>query len=223
MKKNILQTIADSLEAAGVPVLGIDVYPEKNEIAVSMRIRPAVNSGGDKEKAAPVVENACQSCADPDCDICPINQNNGDPIKLYTPEEAIKAMEAGKKLKNNKGDEFWYGRYIEVNKQTGARTDHGGGFWYGVPGKKEYFPVQCFSGLYSEETHPQTDHVTRYPACPPEEAIKIMLAGEGVKTRDGSLVYWVNDKDRLGFYFDDARTGESLPCMDFSNLYTAEG
>ena len=224
MKKTILQTITDLMESAGVPVLGIDTYPpnEEGEINVSLRVRPAVNSGvdvdafiADEEKAAPVGEPPCSTCNDPDCENCPINQNNGDPIKLYTPEEARKAMQAGKVLKDKKGRIYYFGKFIETH--DGKIIDHGIAFWYGYENKTHSMIIDFPPDLFSEESHPQTDPIKRYT---PEEAVKAMLTGKVLRNKKGYEFYWGFYNGELSFWFWVNEDHESYNTVDFSGLYS---
>ena len=83
-------------------------------------------------------ERPCRSCAIPSCENCPISPMSNALKKLYTPEEAVKAMLAGKTLRNEKG----WGFYWDNNKSFRFRDDEG-----------ELYTVGDFSGLYSDAPH----------------------------------------------------------------------
>ena len=155
--KTLLKKIVDLLDAGGVPISAIEVYPPNDDddsISVSVTLRPnpenyfnctdpdcgnCPDSGtcpGSPENDDAPTEGACHSCAD-DCETCPVK--NGDPIKLYTPKEAVLAMLAGKKLRNEAGYEFYW------NEETG--------FSFYVAEDDKSYHTQTFSGLYSEEPH----------------------------------------------------------------------
>ena len=88
----------------------------------------------------PIVEGACHSCINPDCDTCPTSPSNSDPIKLYTEEEAIMALVAGKTLFDE------HGRKAIYKPGEGFRLSHG-------EAPTSVMFIQDFSGLYSEEPH----------------------------------------------------------------------
>jgi hypothetical protein len=54
----------------------------------------------------PAVRDPCGECADLDCENCPIK--DGTPIKLYDPKEAVIAMLAGRILRNEKMEKFFW-------------------------------------------------------------------------------------------------------------------
>jgi hypothetical protein len=85
----------------------------------------------------PVVRDPCGECSDPDCDTCPVK--NGTPIKLYTPEEAAAAMIAGRVLRNEKGDKFYWKN----------RLDERSGLWI-EDAAGSYSFAGNLSGLYEE-------------------------------------------------------------------------
>jgi hypothetical protein len=181
MKKTILQTIADLLEAAGVPVLGIDTYPpnEEGEINVSLRVRPAVNSGvdvdafiADEEKAAPVGESPCSTCTDPDCENCPIK--NGDPIKLYTPEQAKNRMMAGYILLTKEGYHaaYWPDKGFVFYKDS------------------KPFALTDFTGLYRKRANHVSDPVNPENTYTPEESREAMKTGLMLRDRKGRRYFF---------------------------------
>jgi hypothetical protein len=146
--RTILQTITDTLEAAGISVSGIDTWPpeEDGRVSVSMTIRPrlepetktdiyafldAINAD-EAPDDPPAVRDPCRECADPDCFSCSLK--DGTPIKLYDPKEAAAAMMAGRVLQNKKGEKcFWENDGFRFEARTGQR-----------------FVLADFSGLYEE-------------------------------------------------------------------------
>ena len=160
----------------------------------------------DRTEQTPVVEGACHSCADPDCDICPISQANSDPVKLYTPEEAVRAMMAGKILKDKAGRRAVY--------------KPGGGFL--LKSDQYSWFITDFTGLYSEESHPQSDPV-KDDLCvspvkyyTPEEAQEVMKAGYILHTKEGNNASYILD---VGFVFYDCKANKTLPLTDFTGMY----
>jgi len=86
------------------------------------------------QKKEAVTKAPCHSCAENECENCPTNPVNGDSTKLYTPEEAVQAMLAGKTLKNKKGWLFYWG-----DDKFSFHDEEG-----------ELHHIWDFSGLYSD-------------------------------------------------------------------------
>jgi hypothetical protein len=151
----MLQRIADTLEAAGIGVSGIETWPleEDGRVSVSMTIRPSPGAGlvpQDKTEATlgainagkspddpPAVRDPCGECATFDCFFH--QTKNGTPITLSSPHHAAAAMLAGRVLKDERG-------YFHFWKDRGK---DGEGFWF-RDDKDSLYSVRDFSGLYEE-------------------------------------------------------------------------
>jgi hypothetical protein len=148
--KTLLQTITDTLEAAGVRVVAIETYPpDSGTVSVSLTVQAdqrAESRDSDLENRLAAPGSGLGGCHDcpggPQCDDCPTSPENSTPVKLYTPLEAVDAMMQGKVLRDEKGNEFFWEN----------RGSQGVGFWFRDE-NDDTFPVRDFRGLYIGTAH----------------------------------------------------------------------
>jgi len=145
--KTLLQKITDTLERDGISISAIKTFPPDDEgsVSVSLTVNKKSECHVERLKKALTkkinMEGPCHSCADPSCENCPTSPINSDPIEVYTPEEAVRAMLAGKKLRNEKGWIFSW------------RDWKGGEAFIYQDNNGDIHSADDFSGLYSMKVY----------------------------------------------------------------------